>query len=474
MTYTIKNRYFGNKEFYKKTLAVALPIMIQNGITNFVGLLDNIMVGQMGTEQMAGVSIVNQFLFIFNLAIFGAIAGPGIFTAQYYGKGDEEGVRNTFRLKMIIGFCLTAIAIFVYLTFGSSLIDIFLKGEAKEFDLGLAHAEGMKYMKVMLIGLLPFALEQCYSGTLRECGETVVSMKAGAIAILVNLVLNYILIFGRFGAPELGVVGAAYATVISRFVQFAIVATWTHKHTKKMPFIVGAYRSFGVPGALVVRILKKGFPLLVNELLWSLGITMLNQCYSLRGLDAVAAINIASTINNLFNVAFIALGDSVAILVGQQLGAGEFEEAKDTDRKLIVFSGLVCVGLGILLFTFAPLFPRFYNTTTEVKALAVSFMRVAALFIPVWGLTHAIYFTMRSGGKTFITFLFDSAFMWCVVYVVAYLLSRKTDIAVIPMYFLVQAVDIIKVIIGAILVKKGVWVANIVDNEPADTKAEEV
>lgn len=462
MTYSIRKKYFGNRAFYKKTLTVALPIMIQNGITNFVGLLDNIMVGQIGTEPMAGVAIVNQFLFVFNLAIFGAIAGPGIFTAQFYGKGDEEGVRNTFRIKIIIGIILSIIGILVFSCMGSDLIDFFLRKEETEFSIGTAHSQGMQYMVVMLLGLLPFAMEQCYSGTLRECGETVVSMTAGIVAIVVNLVLNYILIFGKMGAPKLGVAGAAYATVISRFVQLAIVVYWTHKHTKRMPFIVGAFRLHKTPKELVVKILRKAFPLMLNEILWGLGMTMLNQCYSLRGLDAVAAINIASTINNLFNVAFIALGDAVAILVGQHLGAKEFEEAKDTDRKLIVFSGLVCVGLGIILFFCAPFFPKLYNTTDEVKSLAVSFMRVAAFYIPIWGLTHAIYFTLRSGGKTFITFLFDSVFLWCVVYVVAYTLSRKTSMNVVSMYIAVQSLDIIKVMIGAVLVKKGIWVENIV------------
>ena len=340
MTYKVRNKYFGDRAFYKKTLSVALPIMVQNGITNFVGLLDNIMVGQIGTEQMSGVAIVNQFLFIFNLAIFGAMAGPGIFTAQFFGKGDEEGVRNTFRLKIIIGLVLSAIGIFVFSAFGKELINIFLKGDSKGFNLASAHSYGMKYMKVMLIGLLPFALEQAYSGTLRECGETVISMKAGISAIFVNLILNYILIFGKLGAPKLGVIGAAYATVVSRCIQFLIVVVWTHTHGNRMSFIIGAFRSVCIPVALVGNMLRKGFPLLVNELLWSAGITMLNQCYSLRGLDAVAAINMASTINNLFNVAFIALGDAVAIIVGQQLGAGEFEEAKDTDRKALSASVL--------------------------------------------------------------------------------------------------------------------------------------
>ncbi|MDO5127666.1 MAG: MATE family efflux transporter [Eubacteriales bacterium] len=462
MGQTFRKKYFGTKDFYKKTLMVALPIMIQNGITNFVGLLDNIMVGQTGTEQMSGIAIVNQFFFVFNLAVFGAVAGAGIYSAQFYGKEDHEGVRYSFRFKLYICVGITALGILVLSLFGDNLIQMFLKGDDKGLSIEDALMYGKRYMKIMLLGLLPFTIEQAYSGTLRECGQTVVSMKAGIAAIVVNLILNYVLIFGKFGAPCLGVEGAAIATVVSRYVQVAVVIFWTHRHSKEMPFIVGAYKSLRIPASLAGKIIMKGLPLLVNEVLWSAGITMMNQCYSLRGLDAVAAINISSTINNLFNVAFVALGDAIAIVVGQQLGAGEFEEAKDTDRKLIVFSGLLCVGLGILLFTLAPIFPTFYNTTDEVKQLAVSFMRVAAIFIPVWGLTHAIYFTLRSGGKTFVTFLFDSVYMWCVVYTVAYLLSRKTSISVIPMYFCVQAVDIIKVIIGSVLVKKGIWINNIV------------
>lgn len=459
------NKYFGNKNFYKKTLTIAVPIMIQNGLTNFVGLLDNIMVGQVGTEEMSGIAIVNQLLFIFNLAIFGAVAGAGIYTAQFYGKSDHKGIQHSFRFKLYICIIISVIGILLFLNMGGDMIMQFLRGEENGLSLDAALYYGKDYMRIMLIGLIPFALEQAYSGTLRECGETVVSMKAGMVAIGVNLILNYVLIFGKLGMPVMGVEGAAIATVVSRYIQFIIVVAWTHTHKERMPFIKGVYRSWSIPLGLTAKIALKGAPLLVNETLWSGGMAMINQCYSLRGLDAIAAMNISTTITNLFNVAFIALGDAIAIVVGQQLGAGEFEEAKDTDRKLIVFSGLVCVGLGIMIFLVSPMFPEFYNTTDGVKELATSFMRVSALFIPVWGLTHAIYFTLRSGGKTFITFLFDSVYMWTLVYTVAYLLSRKTSMNVVYMYFCVQCVDIVKVIIGALLVRKGIWVNNIVADD---------
>ncbi len=462
---TLRKKYFGSKQFYKMTLGIAIPIMIQNGITNFVSLLDNIMVGQIGTEQMSGIAIVNQLLMVFNLAIFGAVSGAGIFTAQFFGKKDHEGVRHTFRFKIYIAVIITLLGILILSLAGGELIEMYLRGEDKGFSIEEALRCSRQYLWIMYFGLLPFAIEQAYVGTLRECGETVVPMIAGVIAVVLNLVLNYILIFGKFGCPALGVTGAALATVISRFIEAAIVMIWTHRHKDKMPFIVGAFSSWKVPGILTKQIIRRGTPLMVNEVLWAAGIAMITQCYSMSGFDAVAVGNIASTISNIFNISFIAFGDAIAIVVGQHLGAGRFEEAKDTDTKLITFCVLLCMVLGVILYIAAPLFPELYKTTNEVKVLATRYLRVSALFMPVWAFMHASYFTLRSGGKTVITFLFDSVYLWVIAYPVAYVLSRYTGISLIPMYACVQSIDIIKCIIGFILVKKGVWINNIVSTE---------
>ena len=201
---------------------------------------------------------------------------------------------------------------------------------------------------------------------------------------------------------------------------------------------------------------------MVNEILWAAGMAMLMQCYSIRGLDAVAAMNISSTISNLFNIVFLAMGNAISIIVGQLLGAGKMEEARDTDTKLVTLSVMSCVVLGALLVWAAPLFPKLYNTSEEVKILAASFMRIAAICMPMHGFIHASYFTLRSGGKTFITFLFDSAYMWCINIPVAFLLSRFTDMDIVPLYFLCQMTDMIKCVIGFILIKKGIWLNNLV------------
>lgn len=455
-------KFIGDKAFYKMVLAVAVPIMIQNGITNFVGLLDNIMVGQVGTEQMSGVAIVNQLLMVYYLCIFGGLAGAGIFTAQYFGQKDDEGIRHTFRYKFWMALILTTGAVLLLLTAGNNLIQMYLNGNNDGGDLAAALHYGKNYLQVMLLGLPAFMMLQIYVSTLRECGETVVPMKAGIAAVTVNLCLNYLLIYGKLGLPALGVVGAAVATVISRYVEAAVVILWTHGHKEKNSYITGIYRTLKVPGYLVGKFFIKGAPLLVNETLWSSGMAMLTQCYSVRGLSVIAGLNIANTINNMFNVVFIALGDAVAIIIGQLLGAGKMEEARDTDNKIIAFSVTCCIGVAILMVFIAPLFPQLYKTTDEVRAVAVQFILAQAVFMPQAAFMHATYFTLRSGGKTIVTFLFDSVFVWCVSVPVAFCLSRMTVLPVIAIFAMVQIADWVKCIIGFVLVKKGVWLQNIV------------
>lgn len=455
-------RYIGDRAFYRRVLAVALPIIVQNGISNFVSLLDNIMVGQVGTVQMSGVAIVNQLLFVFNLCIFGAVSGAGIFTAQYYGSANHEGIRHTFRFKILIGAILTALGIGVFLRSGRLLIELYLQGDGSPEDAAQTLAYGWDYLLLMLWGLPAFAISTAYSSTLRESNQTLVPMIAGICAVLVNLCLNYVLIFGHFGFPVMGIRGAAIATVISRYVELAVVAGWTHLLSAQNPFIKGAYRSIYIPGPLLRQIILKGLPLLVNEALWSTGMAVLNQSFSTRGLDVVAAQNISSTIYNLSSVVFLSMGNAVGIIMGQMLGANTRKaEIRDYNRKLIVTSVLSCLVFGGLMAAVSGLFPRIYNTTDNVRSLATSLICISAIMMPFNAYTNACYFTLRSGGKTMVTFLFDSCYVWVVCVPVAFILSRFTALPIIPLYAICQSLDIIKSAIGAIMVHKGSWIQNL-------------
>ena len=459
------SKFIGSKSFYKMVLLIAVPIMVQNGITNFVSLLDNIMIGQVGTQQMSGAAIVNQLIFVYNLCMFGGVSGAGIFTAQYFGQGNDEGVRQTMRFKFWMALAVTGFTVLLFTGCGTFLIRSYLKGEGSAQDAAATLMYGKQYLYLMLAGLPAFAVVQVYASTLRECGKTILPMKAGIIAVFVNLVFNYLLIYGKLGMPELGVRGAAVATVLSRYVEMLIVVYQVHKDTKAYAFITGLYRTMKLPKELVGKILKKGSPLLLNETLWAAGMAMLTQCYSVRGLNVVAGLNVSNTISNVFNIVFIALGDSVAIIVGQLLGAGKMDEARDTDNKMIAFSVFSCTCVAAVMLILAPVFPGLYKINEEARELAKYFIMATAIFMPQNAFLHAAYFTLRSGGKTMITFLFDSVFIWCVSVAIAFTLSRYTSLPVIAVYSMVQIGDWIKCFIGFILVKKGIWLQNIVERE---------
>ena len=454
----MSNHWIGSKNFYKRTIRIALPIMIQNGITNFVGMLDNIMVGQIGTAQMSGVSIINQMIFVFNLMIFGGMAGIGIYTAQYAGKDDQEGIRITVRMKLVLAAVLVALGLIVFLTAGIPLASLWLTGEGTASDVASTLKSANSYMLAMCFGLVPFALSSLLSDTMRECGETMTPMKAGVIAVLVNLAGNYILIYGKFGAPKLGVVGAAIATVFSRVIEAAYLIIWLRRHTDRMEWVTGLFRNFHIPGGLARTILIKAFPLLMNETMWSLGQTVLSQQYSLRGLNVVAAFNISNTIGNVFNIAFIAMGSATAIILGQELGARKLDRVQDDAQRLALFSVSLCLIFGTLLFAVSGLFPRIYNTTPEVQKIATGLIRVAACFMPLHAYMNCSYFTLRSGGKTWITFLFDSCFVWVVSIPLAFILTHYTTFPIVTLFILVGCGDFIKVVMGYFMVKSGMWI----------------
>lgn len=451
-------KLIGSKGFYKMVLAICIPIVIQNGFTNLASLLDNIMIGQLGTLSMSGVSITNQLLQVFNVTIFGAMSGPGIFMAQFYGKKNKEGVENCFRIKLIIGIVITLLAIFLFYTFGQQLISLYLNDNPQDNLKTLNY--GMDYLKIMLIGLIPFVITQVYSSSLRETGNTVLPMIASVVAVIVNFCINYILIFGHFGFPQLGVTGAAIGTVVSRVVEMSINIVGGYRNT----YLKEAMVLKKVPLSLTKEMLKRGLPLLCNEILWSISIALISQSYSTRGIIAVAAINITTTVTNFFMIVCYAMGNSISIVVGQQLGAGEIEKAKDYDLKMLFMNFVMCLAIGIVLFNVSSLIPQIYNTSLEVKALASQLLKIAACMLPIISIYYSSYFTMRAGGKTFLTFLFDSGYTFVFTFMSALLLTRLTSLPILTIYLLVQCVDIPKATLGLVLVRKGIWVHNIVSD----------
>ena len=459
--------FIGDKAFYKYVLGLAVPMIIQNFITNFVQMLDNLMVGNLGTAEMSGVSVANQLFFVFNLALFGMVSGAGIFGAQYAGNNDEKGLRNAFQLKIVFGVAMTFLFCWLFAVKNEALIGLYLTGDGDPTILSDTLSFAKEYMIIMLIGLYPYAISMSYASTLRETGETKVPMIASFAAVAFNLVFDFILIFGKFGAPKFGVSGAAIATVGARFLEMIILIIWTNRNKNNglISFIKGAFSSFDIPKDLITGVLVKGTPLMLNELLWSSGITRLAQLYSKRGLDIVAAQSISNTYFNLFSVVFISMGGAIGIIIGQKLGAGDTEDIMDVDKKLIAFSFFMSLLTAALFIGTSFFVPELYNTTEEVKHIATLLMIIAAFGMPGDAITNGTYFTIRSGGNTFITFLMDSGFVWAICVTSATLLVGHTALSIFVIYFINQLYNYLKGGIGVILVKKGIWINNIIEEK---------
>lgn len=283
------------------------------------------------------------------------------------------------------------------------------------------------------------------------------------VAVLVNFVFNSLLIFGMFGFPKLGPAGAAIATVISRFAEFCLYVFIAHKNRFRFPFFQSLIKKFKIPKKLFKDITKNGVPLIANEILYSVGIAAVTQSYSVRGIEALAAYNISSTIIGLFLVFHYSMGDCISIMVGRELGSGNIEEAVDTDRKLIVFSAMMAAVIVIVLFFIAPVFPNFYNTSAYVRETAANLLKVGGLCLWIASLYNASYYTLRCGGKTVITLLFDSIGTIFVSFPISYLLAHYTNLDIVHMYMIICLIDLYKVVLGIYLVRKGIWIKNLAE-----------
>ena len=525
----LKKTFIGNKAFYRTLLVILLPLVVQQGFTSFVNMLDTLMVGSLGEESLSAVGVVNQIMMVFNLTLFGGLSGISIFGSQFAGKGDVDGMRQSFRAKLYFGAFVFALGLLILMTFGDSFIGVFMAAEKSplsqvsltpaalqgvnalfavrgtdfvcaglgalpaglssalengaevysasltalaESRVAFAMQEGHDYLTIMLFGLLPFILVQCYAGSMREMGKTVAIMVASIVAILTNLVLNFLLIYepreflgmSIWGAG-LGVRGAAVATVISRFVEMFIVLIYAHCHQNRYIFLKGAFRNGYVPLSLLRRVAVTGSPLLLNEVLWSLGMTFINQCYSTRGMTALAALNITSTAWNLFCIVMFAMGNAVSIMVGQYLGRGDKQGARDVDNKLLFITVVSHIILGAGLCACSGFIPFMFDVSARAQQLATRTLVIAGLSLPIHAFLHATYFTIRSGGKTLITFLFDSVYTWAVPAVLAFCLSRFTDADVVTMYFCIQFIDVVKLVIGLFMLRSDFWANNIVADQ---------
>lgn len=455
-------KFIGDKKFYKYLFAIVIPIVLQQFITQFVSLLDNLMIGQIGSSEMTGVSLANQLLFVFNLGVFGSLSGASIFASQYFGAKNKEGYLETFRFKWLLGIFIFIGTTLIFIFFRNQLLSFFINSNANDTtNPEIVLQTGVNYLLIMIIGNIPFIIKEIYATSLREMKETFVPMLSGVVAIVVNLIFNYVLIFGKMGFPALGAVGAAIATVISRFVEMMIVVIYTYVKIHKYDFFKGAYRK-GIRVQSIRKFLPKTLVLLSNELLWSLGLTFILSCYALRGLDVVASFNIANTVTNVFLTIGTSLGNATAIILGLKLGEKDIEGAKSYSYKILAFAFVVSIFFTLIMIGCSYVLPNIYNTSDAIQEMARNLIIISAVFLPVNAFNTCCYFTLRAGGRVVLTIVFDSLFVMLIRLPLAFFLSKYTTMSIYFVHFIVYGIDTIKIFIGYYFIHKGIWLKTII------------
>jgi len=445
-------KYIGDKKFYRKVALIALPITVQQFVTATIQIVDNFMVGKLGEEAINAVTIPNQLFFVMILLMFGLVAGAGIYTAQYFGSKDIDKLKQSFRFKISSALIISVFSFIILSNYGRGLIGFFVNTES---TIDLAE----KYLRIVRFNVFPLFLIVAISTTFREIAKPKVPMYASITAILVNTFLNYILIFGKFGAPALGVEGAAYATVFARYLEFAIIYILVKKHGKIFDSkIINLLR---IDKRVFGKIILAALPLMTNEIFWSLGQTMYVKAYSTRGDFALAAFSISNSVSQIVFVIFSGMSGAIAVMVGNTLGENKLEDAKSNADKLIAFSIMVAAIMGVFLIGLSFVIPNLYEIESITRDIVRFNLRVNGVFIPLYALNVGIFFALRSGGDTRSTLIMDAVFMWVVSVPLAIGLAYFTKVDVRIMFLLVQATDILKFFLARNRYNQEKWVQNL-------------
>ena len=454
----MKNKIIGNVAFYKSTLAIAVPIMLQQLIQSMVSLIDNFMVSGLGDVSMSGVNIAGQILFVFLIFTNTICMAGGIFLTQFFGAKDRGGMQQAFVFKLLMGFAALIPFLLVCLVFPRQILSLMVIGNT---EAPLILDEAVKYIRIMSLIGIPMTVSVCIASSLRDMGKVRIPLMVTIVATLTNTVFNYLLIYGNFGFPALGVRGAAYATVIARTVEFIIFAVIYFK--TKPAFAVRPSREFVLDKKLTREILKKGALMLFCEMTWVLSETITTAIYNGRGgADVVSGMASSFAIANLFFVAFTGIYSSTSVILGKTLGEGELEKARR--EKTWLLSGAAIFGLLMMFVGFATtlIVPVVFGKLSP-NAIAISrnMVILMSFFMPVWVFFNAQQAVARAGGDTKMGAYADAGITIVVMLPMLFVLGRYTDIGPVQMYLCVKLLDVIKIGIFHFWLKKERWLRNL-------------
>jgi putative MATE family efflux protein len=451
----MRNSIFSDHDFYNTLLRLAIPIATQQLVMNALNAVDVLMVGQLGETAVAAVGLVGQVFFLMTLFLFGVGSGAAIFSAQFWGRGDLANVRRILGLALILAVTGSALFSLVAILAPAWVLSIYTHDPA-------VIAEGSLYLRVVGLCYVPTAISVTYAIILRSTRQVKVPMVVSVSALSLKTILAYILIFGYFGAPAMGIMGAAVATVVARFVE--CIAMLTITYWRKLPAAAKLAEMLDINRALVGRFLRTATPVILGEIMWSLGITIYTGIYARIGTGPLAAVSIASTIEGVAIVPFIALANAAAIMLGNRIGADKITDAMDYAWRFIILSVGGGVVMGILILITRDALMSLYRISPEARIEALRVL--GAIAITLWfkaGNLVMIVGVMRSGGDTRFAFLADIGPMWLLGIPVALLSAFVLALPVYWVVFLVLVVDEgTKFIISLWRVRSALWIHSVV------------
>lgn len=439
-------------DFIPRVFKLAIPMVLQQLVTTFVNLLDNLMVGQLGDAAISGVASANKFFMIGMYAVFGLSAASGIYISQFEGAGQEERVKQSY-LFSILSSGLVAVLFILPGIFMPRSIGAFFTPEKNILE------PVAQYMPLAALAIIPQIYSINTQGAMRCLGETRVPLFLSFTTVVSNTVFNYIFIFGHLGMPAMGVKGAALGTLLARSLE--LILTYLAVKRGSYAFKVPLLHIFRVPKPLSLAILKRALPLCLNEMGYGAGMAMLFKFYGTRGLGVLAAMNIMGTVTELFFVLFSGMAVATTVIVSRPLGANQLEEARSNAYRIYKLSFLLAIFFALLMFGSSFIFPSFYNVTEDVRGMATFFIRIYSLFYLVYTVNAQGYFILRAGGDTKHTLMMDAGYFWLVNLPTVGLAAYLTDWSVLVLFLLGQMTDFFKVFVSTTLLMRESWLKNL-------------
>lgn len=445
-------KFIANKAFYKNALTLAIPLMVQQLVTSSVNLVDNLMIGQLGDAALGGVAASNRFFIIGLFSVFGVLAAASVFIAQYFGAKDADNMKEAFRFSIITSLGISLL-FFVVATFYPTIVLGFFTNDGSIIEAGI------KYMTIVGIAVIPQALSAAMAGAMRSVGETKIPLYIGIVAVITNAILNYGLIFGHFGLPQLGIEGAAIATVTARVVEMLLLLlVMKNRH---FHFTTRLIDLFVVSKQNIKKISLKALPLMTNELFWSFGMATLFKFYATRGKEVISGISIAGTTSDLFFVLFGGMAVATTILISQPLGANDIDQARRNGYYMLGFSTSLALLFGIAMFATSFIVPSFYNVSAQSQHIASTMLRIQSFMFWIYMGTAQCYFILRAGGDMKSTLVMDAGFMWLVNIPVVGLFTYLTGFNIFALYIIGQSTDFVKLNLAYRLIKRERWLVNL-------------